>query len=283
MTAAHFDTYEDYPPGMAEEARKLCLHVAAILGDFRDELVLVGGLVPYLLVDQEANDVRTHVGTRDLDIGLSIAVLDSERYRSISEGLRNAGFKPAEKNDGTIRRQMWRSPISSITIDFLIAPTDTGPGGGKLQNLESDFAAIVTPALPLAFLDCIDVLLEGELPNGARIQRSVRVCGPAAFVILKAHAMMGRLKRKDAYDLVYMLQYYGQGTSDIAKRFDLIAGSTNATKALDILRNEFAAIDYRGPQDVAEFQTGRVDPIIQADAWGTVQEFLDLVHQTDTE
>lgn len=43
------------------------------LGDMMDDLVIVGGLVPSLLIDQEAlpADVAPHVGTMDLDVGLT--------------------------------------------------------------------------------------------------------------------------------------------------------------------------------------------------------------------
>ena len=61
-----FDTASDYAPGLAVEARRMCLHVATILGDLLDEIVVVGGLVPYLLVEQDAA-TEAHVGTRDLD------------------------------------------------------------------------------------------------------------------------------------------------------------------------------------------------------------------------
>ncbi|MBN1337394.1 MAG: hypothetical protein JXB39_15665, partial [Deltaproteobacteria bacterium] len=51
----------------------MALYVATILGDLGSDVVIVGGLVPYLIVDQERAPER-HVGTRDLDLGLSRAV-----------------------------------------------------------------------------------------------------------------------------------------------------------------------------------------------------------------
>jgi hypothetical protein len=41
-----------------------------------DELVVVGGLVPSLLIDQEKlpENVTAHVGTLDLDLGLAFAL-----------------------------------------------------------------------------------------------------------------------------------------------------------------------------------------------------------------
>lgn len=75
-------TSDGYPLELAVSARKMCLYVATILGDLLDDIVVVGGLVPYLVIDQ-AHVAEGHVGTRDLDLGLSIAVLHGERYRDI--------------------------------------------------------------------------------------------------------------------------------------------------------------------------------------------------------
>lgn len=55
-------TAEGYVAGLAAEARRLCLYVATVLGDLADDIVVVGGLVPYLIVDQETVEVP-HVGT----------------------------------------------------------------------------------------------------------------------------------------------------------------------------------------------------------------------------
>lgn len=47
-----------------------------------DDLVIVGGLVPSLTIDQQARPPETdlHVGTMDLDVGLQLALLDEGRY-----------------------------------------------------------------------------------------------------------------------------------------------------------------------------------------------------------
>ena len=50
-----------------------CLYVATKLGDLIDDVVVVGGLVPSLLIDQGSlpEGVSTQVGTMDLDVGLT--------------------------------------------------------------------------------------------------------------------------------------------------------------------------------------------------------------------
>lgn len=71
----------DYKSEQVELVRATRLYVATKLGDLMDELVVVGGLVPSLLIDHEAlsEDTAAHVGTMDLDIGLTLALLDEGR------------------------------------------------------------------------------------------------------------------------------------------------------------------------------------------------------------
>ncbi len=86
----------EYPIEQVELVRATCLYVATKLGDLMDDLVIVGGLVPSLLVDQTrlSEGLEPHVGTMDLDVGLKLALLDEGRYRTLSQRLRDAGFAP---------------------------------------------------------------------------------------------------------------------------------------------------------------------------------------------
>jgi hypothetical protein len=272
-------TADGYEPEMAAEARRLCLYIATILGDLIDDIVVVGGLVPYLIVDQQAAD-DLHVGTRDLDLGLSLALLDEERYREISARLRDRGFEAGTKTEGQVTRQTWVLPGTRVSVDFLIPSSARGPAAGRLQNLEGDFAAIVTPALPVAFLDHVTVMIDDMTTAGERAKRMVRVCGPAAFVVLKAHALRSRGENKDAYDLVYVLMNYDDGSVEqVVERFAAIADHHTAQETLGFLAEDFESPEHVGPARAAEFRTGRHDPAIQADAYGYVQGFLDRLRK----
>lgn len=61
-------TSEGYCSQQLERVHSTCLYLATKLGDLLDEIVVVGGLVPYLLVDQEElpMGLDPHVGTMDL-------------------------------------------------------------------------------------------------------------------------------------------------------------------------------------------------------------------------
>ncbi len=92
-----------------------CLCLATKLGDLLGEIVVVGGLVPYLLIDQEnlPSGLPSHVGTMDLDLGLALAILNGERYRELGTRLRDAGFEPEVNAQGNKKLQSWTtgSPI----------------------------------------------------------------------------------------------------------------------------------------------------------------------------
>jgi hypothetical protein len=100
-------TASGYTPEHLELVRATCLYVATKLGDLMEELVIVGGLAPSLLINQLnlPNGADIHVGTTDLDVGLTVALLDEERYATLTERLRRAGFSPDVNEEGNRTRQ----------------------------------------------------------------------------------------------------------------------------------------------------------------------------------
>lgn len=64
-------TAAGYEHAQVDRVRATCLYVATKLGDLLDELVVVGGLVPTLLIDQAHPATEKHVGTMDLDVGMT--------------------------------------------------------------------------------------------------------------------------------------------------------------------------------------------------------------------
>ncbi len=77
-------TASGYPPGQVARVKFTCLYLATKLGDLMDELVVVGGLVPSLLIDQEKllENVTPHVGTLDLDTGVPSGVSASGSFKA---------------------------------------------------------------------------------------------------------------------------------------------------------------------------------------------------------
>jgi len=70
-----------YTPEDLAQVKSVCLTVAVTLGAYLDDICVVGGLVPPLLIDTVRTEVDDdlHPGTNDLDVGLAIALLDEQR------------------------------------------------------------------------------------------------------------------------------------------------------------------------------------------------------------
>jgi len=277
-------TAEDYGPEDLRQVKAGCLEVATRLGDLLDDLVLVGGLVPALLVDlaQEeglggADPLTRHVGTQDLDLGFAIGLVDEGRYTEISTRLARCGFAPDENEQGNLTPQRWRHEgTSGLTIDFLISPTREEEEGGSIKHLEENLAAIVVPGLDLAFEDACEVELSGTRLDGAEATQKIPVCGPGAFVLLKTLACQRRGKDKDKYDLFYVIRNYGEGPSSVADHFRpfLKVGRSGAQTAQEILSELFEDPRSIGPTAVSQFVYGEPDDALQADAAAFVGEFL---------
>jgi hypothetical protein len=270
----------DYDSEQVELVRSTCLYVATKLGDMMDDVVIVGGLVPSLIVDPSSlpEDVAAHVGTMDLDVGLQLALLEEGRYRKLTERLRDAGFRADENDDGQPTRQRWAITGSgTVTVDFLIPPSREGDRGGKLRDIEPDFAAIITPGLRCAFRDRQQVTLEGRTLFGEKAKRNVWVCGAGAFVVLKALAFDSRGENNDAYDLFYVVRNYGSNVEDVALKLRPLLDDDEAKAALDVLQRDFSDPESLGPRRVAEFVTGGVDDELQADVVGFITRLLDAI------
>jgi predicted nucleotidyltransferase len=269
-------TAAGYPPDQVARVKATCLYLATKLGDLMDELVVVGGLVPSLLIDQEhlAENVTPHVGTMDLDLGLAFALVGEERYKEVAERLRNAGFKPDENDEGKTTRQRWRISDPPVTVDFLIEPEGMDAKPGTLFPLAKDWAAIIAPGLHLAFVDNRVVTITGMTIAGEKASRDVRVCGAGAYVVLKTLAFRIRGENKDAYDLFYLLRNYGNGVEDVAALLRFLRTDESTQKAITYLGEDFLDPNAVGPRRVAEFLYARPDPDTQADTVGFVRTLL---------
>lgn len=266
------------------QVESACLTLAVTLGSLMDSLCIVGGLVPSLLIDREIgpdpNTGDSHCGTNDLDVGLAVALLDNQQYSEISERLRQEDFEPDHNENGNPTPQRWKLGALNVTVDFLLQPIADGPKGGRVQNLEGDFGALIAPGLELAFDERHEVQMEGLTLKGETARRRIPVCGPATFVVLKSLAFADRGEPKDAYDLVYVLRRWPQGIDDIGARLTDHASrhSEIVRDALEKLANNFATVDDLGPRRAASFYGDGSDDVEMgaADAHGYVDDLLRI-------
>jgi predicted nucleotidyltransferase len=269
------------------QVESACLTVAVTLGALMDDLCIVGGLVPSLIIDRELDQPEqveeTHPGTNDLDVGIAIALLDDSQYAEISHRLRQEGFEPDTNESGHQTLQRWKWRDLKVTVDFLLPPVEGADVGGRVFPLEGDFGVLIAPGLELAFEERERITIEGHTLGGERVTRTVPVCGPAAFVVLKTFAFANRGEPKDAFDLVYVIRRWPGGAEAIVGRLEGHAERQRdvVAQALELLVRDFGSPDFIGPLRVAEFEGATEDrrDEVAADAHGYVDDLIRLCRQ----
>jgi hypothetical protein len=188
--------------------------VGQVLASFGDAIVVVGGWVPDLLMPNAALE---HIGSIDVDLALDAAKLGDGRYAELLKLLLDTGrYEKGDKDfqlvtvvdlgDG-------EAPVR-VEVEFL-APADV-----KLKKnhpkLVEGFRVLQFPACAAAFGHPESIELEGVMISGAPNTVHLRVASLPDFIIMKAHAVDGRDKPKDVYDLCYCLDEYPDALTIVA-------------------------------------------------------------------
>lgn len=267
-------TADDYGPEYLTHIRQTCLLVLPELGDVLENVTVVGGAVPSLLIREPLPaGVSPHIGTVDLDLTLTLGASDASQYWRVVEELQRLGFTSCGDNAiaTSTRWQNLTRLDKPVIVDVLPL---------RAAGASEDLAAIPTLApamieqLLLAQRDREQVVIEGSGPDEMPVQASPWVCGPGAYVIIKTLTFESRNQNKDAYDLYYVLRNYGSGVHQVAERFARLMNSPQAKRAVTLLESYFVDEEEKGPQGVADFLRGRPSPEIQADVVGHVRQLL---------
>ena len=191
--------------------------------------------------------------------------------------MREAGFRQDTNDDDEPTTHRWRiDEGATVLLDFLIQPPNYRAEAGKPFNLEKDWAATVTPGLDLAFKQRERVLLAGRTIKNEKASEEVWVAGAGAFLILKALAFGDRGMNKDAYDLYYLLQTYGDSVDDVVEAVRPLARDAHAEMAFQVLERKFTDVEHTGPMRAAEFLGNVQNDAVKMDLVSAVGQVLKL-------
>ena len=274
--AQHASEYDDRT---TTAVKSVLIEIGQILGSFKGRFAVVGGAVPWLLL---GNEDMPHVGTLDIDLGLNAAALGDGEYARLVEALQGHGY--AQRN-GLKRFQLVRrlqtedeaSPID-IVIDFLM-PRDAG----IVKNtppLLTEFAVQRADGADLALRIYQMVAITGPMPNGGTNRVEIAVCSIPALLAMKGHALQGRYKQKDAYDIYYCIRNYSGGAEILAEHCRPLLDHASAVAGYAYIAEKFDAVDGFGPTCVRRFVENtqvlgeRTADQWQQDAFGQVDAWL---------
>ena len=272
---------EDYTARQIEAAHRVLVDVGQVLASFREAIVLIGGWVPDLLFPQA--DPK-HAGSIDLDLALDGEKLADGRYAELLKLLFDTGrYQLGDKAFQlyTLVELPDEGPPIRVEVEFL------APGELKLKghSLVEGFRVFQNTVFAAAFTQPSEVEIAGRMIQGAINTVTWRVAALPDFVIMKAHALAGREKPKDAYDLCYCLEQWS--AEELARALHArLQGDTRALveRTLSILRERFASEEHYGPSQYAAFHAFD-DPdesaIARQRAYGLVSQLLTEFDRLD--
>ena len=269
----------DYDDRTTQAAKSVLVEIGQVLGSFRGKFAIIGGSVPWLLLESED---MPHVGTLDVDLSLDAEALGDGEYATLVEALMAQGYNQRE---GFRRFQLVRTvpaqdggqPID-IVVDFLM-PRDADIVKNS-PPLVADFAVQKADGADLALRFHQFVAVEAMMPNGGHNRVELAVCSIPALLAMKGHALNGRLKQKDAYDVYYCIRNYPGGIAALAMDCHPLLKHQNAVDGYNFINAKFETLDSFGPTCVRRFVEesqilGERDPDQwQRDAFGQVDAWL---------
>lgn len=258
----------DYDPLVLSRMTSEAARVLRSFGFAGGHVVIVGGLVPSLLVPKPDAGIEPHIGTTDLDVCLSVALVDGEvgSYERLETSLKQAGFQMAKENGHDVSWR-WRGGVDlPVTLEFFCPAAGDRPAG-KLYRpggvVGGKLSAMALSAGRLIDTDVRDVSLEVDLPQGGgRTTHTFKVAGPAAYLASKLDALRNRTKNKDAYDVIWLIEGWPGGQKALAEEIKRspVFGAPEFRDALEGLRREFETIDSAGAVKYAAFMADDVTP-----------------------
>jgi len=150
---------EDYSPAHLRKLMNILAGLYEALGAISENLYLVGGLVPDLLVSNRLPYLKEYLGTLDIDIAVKLTVLQKGRYKGFYKIIRSMGFEKQKTPDGidAINHSFIKYDGGSqpIVID-LITDDKLEPMADKLKEISRDVDAVKFRGVYLVFEDFIE-------------------------------------------------------------------------------------------------------------------------------
>ena len=270
----------DYDDRATAAVKAVLVEIGQILGGFRRKFVVVGGSVPWILLDESD---MPHVGTIDVDLSLDAKALGDGEYATLVGALMSQGY---EQRKDRRRFQLVRRVAAAdggesveVIVDFLM-PRDARTDRSK-PPLIDDFAVQRAHGADLALRFHRMVEIEGTMPDGGRNRVKLAFASVPAFLAMKGFAINDRLKQKDAYDIYYCVRNHAPGNPRaLAEDCRLVLDTAEGRRGYGYIREKFDAVDGFGPTSVRRFVEGtgilegRTPDQWQQDAFGQVDVWL---------
>ncbi len=267
-------TRRDYTAEGVQAARSVLIELVHILGEYKDDMVLIGGWIPEVLLPHQSGP---HVGSMDVDLALNHKKLRDEAYKMIQDLLTSRGYQQGEQPFIFYRNLKVGDHEVKVQVDLLAGEYEGTSKSHRHQKVQGIHARKVR-GCDLAFEMSQEIKIKGTLPNGAHDAVNVRVASIVPFFVMKGMAMETRMKEKDAWDIYYCLLNYPGGIDALVEEFRPHLHHGLIKEGLQKIAEKFSSAKDFGPKSVADFEETD-DPEeqdrIQRDAYERANALLD--------
>lgn len=141
-------TRRDYTAEAVQAAKSVLIELMHLLGKYRDDIVLIGGWVPELLLPREP---YPHVGSMDIDLALNHLKIQ-DGYKRIEELLISRGYNQEESRHPYIffRNVLVNEQIIRVQVDLLSGEYE-GTGKSRRHQVVQGMKARKVRGCDLAF------------------------------------------------------------------------------------------------------------------------------------
>src|SRR6266852_5411054 len=93
LTPGEPQSAADYDDRTTAAVKAVLIEIGQILGSYQGKFAVVGGVVPWLLLE---NEDMHHIGTVDVDLSLDAEALGDGEYAALVNALMDNGYHQAE-------------------------------------------------------------------------------------------------------------------------------------------------------------------------------------------
>jgi hypothetical protein len=235
---------------MRKKAIDVFLNLTKSLEEFNDSSVLIGGWIPFLLTDFKKENNEFHVGSFDIDLLMSPEVLKSKTSK-FKEVLEKEQFYHSYTGPRfTYYRDVPREGCEPLIIQMDVVCGDYYFNESPVRYRKLRGVTLRTArAGSLALIDPVNIKIKylGEYVK-------FRIVNPVAFLILKSMVMAERERKKDSYDVFFILKNSIINIDDMIASYKKIIHHPVIYEGLSKLYNNFNSIDAPGCWSVARMK-----------------------------
>ena len=264
---------------LVELSKSAILELWRGLHKYRDAIVLIGGWVPYFILEKYGGESynHDHIGSIDIDIAINTNIVSEEKYKTMEAIVLDLGYR--QKRDGEqnpipfVFEKTFSDEKFTIEVDFVGSYYGTE---GRRHHRVSGLLARKCHGVDIAFDHYFEENIKGTFPTGGKTEEMIKIADIVGSLTMKGIVLGERYKEKDAYDIYYLISNYKNGPKDVANEINKHTSDSLVKESLETITRNFENRDSVGPTWVADFldETGDEREKKLTDVHMSVTEFL---------